>query len=903
MKSKMILITVNLMLLLTFSGIAQVVVKTTDVRCNGQKNGKATLLISNGLAPYKIKWSQGSAELPEYKDKQVAAGLDGGNYKVEITDKNDCMIEKTFEIKEPPGLSMSITSSTGAFDYCGSKSFPDVTLYGTSSGGTPPTSCSVSSCLQKVSAPGEYSFTVTDSKGCKQTESIRVNWVGIQCSSDPNDITGPFGFSTPRWVKASEPMEYAIRFENDPEFATAPAQLVYVEHIFHPKVNPFSLRVGNFGFGEFLYTLPLTSTYYQERLDLESEIGLWVDVVAGVDINENKAFWSFQSIDPATGLPPIDPQLGFLPVNDTMIGNGEGFVTFTIVPKNSAVTGDVVTAKADIIFDANEEITTNIWTNKLDAVAPASTMNELDSFVIDTNILISWSGQDDTGGCGVRDYALYYQVNGGPFILHGERIDADSIIFTGDPGSEYGFYVVGTDNVGNVEMKSGAEETVEIAAFDRIEIFSPYAYPVCAGDSLQIEWITTSIDSVSISMSLDSGQTFFTLAPVKLPADTLMTLFLHDSMITNYAQILITSLEDSVVEQKSAFFSIRTLPVIEISGDQFICDNEVADLAVNGANDYVWIPGLHLDDSTSANPTAYIDTNTFYIVRGIDVYGCVNYDSVEIAFYPTYFDSVTHPMCNEDSVLVGGAYQTEPGYYTDYLSASTGCDSTVVTEVVLTGPCPFGSPQVYVDKDAVGLNNGTSWQNAFNDLQDALAAVEYYLDVHEIWIAEGDYYPSTGNRDTSFVLRDSVTIYGGFGGIETMRAERSADASLVRISGDIGIVDDSTDNVYHVVEVDSTCAGCVIDGLTIQFGQADGLQTNGSFGAGLYVKGKILLENLVIERNTTSMEGAAIYNTGDDAILTIRGCLFRLNTSGLARDILNAAGAEIRFEGMNTVQE
>jgi hypothetical protein len=256
-------------------------------------------------------------------------------------------------------------------------------------------------------------------------------------------------------------------------------------------------------------------------------------------------------------------------------------------------------------------------------------------------------------------------------------------------------------------------------------------------------------------------------------------------------------------------------------------------------------------------------------------------------------------MCNEDSVFLAGEYQTEPGFYTDSLASVSGCDSTVITEVILTGPCPFPSPQVYVDKDAVGLNNGTSWANAFNDLQDALDAVAYYNNIREVWIAEGEYHPSpSADRNASYVLRDSVTIYGGFLGTESARSERVLDPSLVRLSGDLGIPNDSTDNAYHVIKVDSLCGDCILDGLTV----ANGVPADATIGAGLLVKGKILLNNLVIERNTTSMEGAAIYNSGVNAILTIKGCLFRLNTSGLERDVLNGAGAQIEFQGMNTIQ-
>jgi hypothetical protein len=217
--------------------------------------------------------------------------------------------------------------------------------------------------------------------------------------------------------------------------------------------------------------------------------------------------------------------------------------------------------------------------------------------------------------------------------------------------------------------------------------------------------------------------------------------------------------------------------------------------------------------------------------------------------------------------------------------------------------CPFASDQVYVDQDATGLNDGTSWDNAFTDLQDALDLVENDPFVRRIWIAEGTYYPTTTtDRSATFLLTDSVEIYGGFLGNESTLESRTSDASLVQLSGDIGNVNDSTDNVYHVIRGDALCSACLVDGATIRDGHAVGGIGAENQGGGLYNDGTLTLNNCVIERNTSAMDGAAICNTGMQAELLLRDCILHLNHAVTGSEIFSLNQAVMRIEGDQIVE-
>ncbi len=63
---------------------------------------------------------------------------------------------------------------------------------------------------------------------------------------------------------------------------------------------------------------------------------------------------------------------------------------------------------------------------------------------------------------------------------------------------------------------------------------------------------------------------------------------------------------------------------------------------------------------------------------------------------------------------------------------------------------------IYVDSAAVGLNDGTSWVNAYPNLSLALSAS---VAGDDIWVAKGTYQPS---MSVSFQMKNGVKVYGGF---------------------------------------------------------------------------------------------------------------------------------------------
>jgi len=269
-------------------------------------------------------------------------------------------------------------------------------------------------------------------------------------SNDPNEILGPDGVPGKKWVSINDRMPYTILCENS-KSASAPAKYVRITTPIEPKQDPATFQLGSFGFNNLTFSVPNNTASYYQRLDLRDSLGLYVDVVAGYDQLNKQAFWQFESIDPVTLVSTRDPLKGLLLLQDSANPlYGHGFVNFSMKPLKTSVTLDTIGAKASIVFDGNDTIPTNIHTNTIDAVAPASRMNN--PIAINArSVTLNWTGTDDVSGSGIDYYTVYTsgdQVNYSVLIPKINQTDT-TVLLNAD--SSYCFFVLATDKTGNRE--------------------------------------------------------------------------------------------------------------------------------------------------------------------------------------------------------------------------------------------------------------------------------------------------------------------------------------------------------------------------------------------------------------------------------------------------------------------
>ncbi|UCF04138.1 MAG: hypothetical protein JSV33_09295 [bacterium] len=204
--------------------------------------------------------------------------------------------------------------------------------------------------------------------------------------------------------------------------------------------------------------------------------------------------------------------------------------------------------------------------------------------------------------------------------------------------------------------------------------------------------------------------------------------------------------------------------------------------------------------------------------------------------------------------------------------------------------CPSGTV-LYVDADANSGGSGDSWENAYDELRDALVAAALHCsNVTEIWVAEGTYMPTNDTtRAATFELQDSLAIYGGFDGTETFLSERNWVTNITILSGDIGVPADSSDNSYHVVEANDCDSTAVLDGFTITAGCADGASGNDDGGGIIASNGGPTLANLIISNNYALDAGGGMYNASAASRLS--------NVTFEGNEADDGGGMSIRYAG------
>ncbi|MCL1942780.1 MAG: T9SS type A sorting domain-containing protein, partial [Candidatus Azobacteroides sp.] len=223
-----------------------------------------------------------------------------------------------------------------------------------------------------------------------------------------------------------------------------------------------------------------------------------------------------------------------------------------------------------------------------------------------------------------------------------------------------------------------------------------------------------------------------------------------------------------------------------------------------------------------------------------------------------------------------------------------GIDIGACEYYVVPPPPSCDGPGVirYVTQTGNGTKDGSSWNNASDDIQ-AMINISDRCD--EVWAAEGIYTPThnaegwteniptginsnSNDRNNAFVMKAGVRVYGGFTGNETDTDQRNWFDDRTILSGDFNNDDDENDyyntykeNAYHVVIAANIGDETVLDGFTVRGGNiydsypgtvinVNGASVASDKGGGIYAdNANIKLKNIEIRNNAAPNIGGGLY--------------------------------------------
>jgi hypothetical protein len=180
----------------------------------------------------------------------------------------------------------------------------------------------------------------------------------------------------------------------------------------------------------------------------------------------------------------------------------------------------------------------------------------------------------------------------------------------------------------------------------------------------------------------------------------------------------------------------------------------------------------------------------------------------------------------------------------------------------------------YVNLNATGTNDGTSWANAYRSLAEAVEDAHLATtSVDEIWVAAGTYLPVSVNNlgcamGPNFLVRDGLGLYGGFAGTETRReqADPQQNTTVLRGNDSASLMGN---NSTSVVLAEAGCGPTTrIDGFTITNGIANTGVT--SWGGGLINGGSARITRCTFTNNTADYGGAIANYCGSPLIADCR---------------------------------
>jgi hypothetical protein len=741
--------------------VLSLVESSTDVTCNGDMDGSATIVASGGNGAYTYVWSDPMAQTTD-----IATGLEGGTYTVTVLDAMSCQEIASVVVLENTAVTGSISSNNATgFGVCDG----DATI--TPSGGTgvysyiwdggAVTATATSFCA------GTFGVTVTDDSGCSYTDNVVITEPSeliashvvdnnASCNGDcdggatvsaiggtiPYTYDWPTGAMTPSvtdlcagtyevtviddngytattTVTITEPLLLELSLSSSADVlcngnadgtgtvaasgGTPPYSYDWGEGTIVATANtltagsytvtaidaygcladlvvtinePTLLEVsgipsdattigGNDGAIDITVTGgTLNYVYLWNTAEITEDItGLTAGTyqVTVTDANGCEVVDSYTVNDPANSAPVANPDIVELmengagdvfdvAANDTDADMDPLAVSIISGPTNGTgmMNGNNIEYLPDLDFVGQDTIFYEI------SDGYGGTDNSYLAITVYEELL-SNAGTTNASCYGGADGSAFASPTGGmpPYNYEWNTTELiDSIV-----GLSAGTYTVTvTDSYGNT-----VSQDVDVTEPSEIQISTDYTTSPCFGmcdgeiavnvtggtPGYDYNWSPSATNSATIS-SLCAGDYYVTVTDILGCTQSSII------PLTEYSEV-----------------------IVNIGGDQIICEGDAITLdAGAGYTTYLW-------SESSTTQTIQVDQNGTFGVTVTDANGCEGNDEMMLTANIVTQDTLVVEICNGQSYFAEGADQFVAGFYHDTLLTTSGCDSIIVTDLIV----------------------------------------------------------------------------------------------------------------------------------------------------------------------------------------------------------------------------
>ncbi|GAB4250884.1 MAG: hypothetical protein Kow0079_04470 [Vicingaceae bacterium] len=269
----------------------------------------------------------------------------------------------------------------------------------------------------------------------------------------------------------------------------------------------------------------------------------------------------------------------------------------------------------------------------------------------------------------------------------------------------------------------------------------------------------------------------------------------------------IDSVQVSIVTAPSASFTY--------SGSPYCQGDTATILPVFGPNEYAGTfssnPAGVVFVSTSTGQIDLVNSTpgTYWIINNLTPGGgCASdVDSFQVTINPMFVNAQAASICQGDSILLGGSYQTSSGVYADTLSTVNGCDSIINTTLTVN-PTGNSTNNVSICQgDSVFAGGG--YQTSAGTYYDTLSTSLGCDSIVSTVVTVTPQPNALSINDTTVCLSDGIPTLtvNGSGGTITWYSDSTGTTTVGTGSSYTPTITATGSYTYYVQESNGNCFG------------------------------------------------------------------------------------------------